>query len=868
MPITNVDDFFEALEKCSLLSTDEVQSVRRQMGGVGDPKQVARKLMLDGQLTKWQALQLLHGRTTLTMGPYQLLDQLSGDAVNRTFLARHRQTGRQGELQALSRSHTSAHPEAVDEFVARAEKAAAADNRALLDVHRPESSADVCYVVLAESADKLATDAEPSAAARVRPPKLKPKAAPTGAESQGPTADSTAPQTPAAAEPKPSAPSDASETPTETPAAQPAETIKIELPGSAQSSLAAAAPQEFKIAAGKRRKTPRAAPAKTSQPAAAKEANKKPAKPTATNANLAEARRASATAEAIPEAEPGDDSPAPASPAERRLVLSPAVLIGGGAAVVLLLVIGIAGAWLLLSGRKATPVAQADTPRTVASQSAGTEAAEGSEPKDAAASAPEPADSEPSDPISDPVVDPVVTVEAAEPAVSGASPATDAASSPSSPPAEPSAAMDAAAPAAAQTVASPAPVTAGDKPADAAEAKPALEPAMAAAEAKSEESASETSDQAESKPDAKNENQAEAKAEKEEKEKPADDKAAKKKEAAAPKAKKPFADLKDFAALPEPTSAEPQTLGAVHIPPEQECYIKLRGGDKAMRGAQRFVLKNAREGLAERDWEVSICEASGAETVIATLQIDDQSHLVFQWKPEARSAAFEGVSPHFRNCVLSLACAGDSKTVTLREPVTGEPFSVEFDKATGSKGDWKIPFCPNPEAVRFEITSVEGAKITVDPKESQPADKTTVWIRIEEGGGLLSVKLDSLLKRDFVLNATPHVKLSADQPKPDKFNRRLFQAKLKELELNSQQAATMLENMQMFIKSPAPEAKRKQVEQQMPTMEFDTKTLAQLVANLKKIDALTDKVKDGMKIKFRVFFDADSTEVTLLKGGA
>ena len=134
--------------------------------------------------------------------------------------------------------------------------------------------------------------------------------------------------------------------------------------------------------------------------------------------------------------------------------------------------------------------------------------------------------------------------------------------------------------------------------------------------------------------------------------------------------------------------------------------------------------------------------------------------------------------PVSANCAFSLACAGEAKAVTLREPAQAEELVVDFNKPT-SKNDWKIDECPAPEGVRFEITGVAGAKFTVDPKGPQEAEKSTVWIRVEEGGGLLSLKLDAALKRDFQLTATPHIKLSPDAPKPDKFVKRMFQDSLK-----------------------------------------------------------------------------------------
>ena len=43
--------------------------------------------------------------------------------------------------------------------------------------------------------------------------------------------------------------------------------------------------------------------------------------------------------------------------------------------------------------------------------------------------------------------------------------------------------------------------------------------------------------------------------------------------------------------------------------------------------------------------------------------------------------------------------------------------------------------------------------------------------------------------------------------------------------------------------------------------------MATQVQNMKKIDELLKTLEGGMKIQFRVFYDADTTEVNLLKVG-
>ena len=836
MPVMSVAEFFQVLEKSALLPADQCQLARQQFAAESDPKNVARRLLAEGRITKWQAKQLLHGRAALTIGPYRLLDQVAGDDVTRVFLAQHSQSGQQIELRSLSRSQTADRPTAIQEFIEAAEKLAAAESRKLLEVHRPQSQEDACYVTLeapvggvvaaaasassdstfeverakaeqtpaagsvrpgesksgeSKSGELPAVQVTPKAAVgEVRPPKLKPKAKPAGAASAAAGV--------AASQSKPA------------PVASSKPGIEIKLPGQDGPAGAGGASPGFKIATGKRRKKPGAA---------------------AAGAGASGGKTADAAGE-----EQG------AAKVSRR-GLSPALILGGAVGGGGLLTAIVVVAWLLLSGGDDSQVADAGR-GPAAAKAAKEPAGGGKEAAKPAAVEPEArSGSEPGDPV----VDPVVVVEAAPAEASGAKPET--------PPVGAGPAPNAA----------KAPQTAKSPPALATEAPPTAAPpeaksADAAEPAKSEPSAAVA-------PVAQTEASPEPAAQMPEASPapgPETGKPQAGKPAAPPPGKKPFADLADFAALPDVTAADgaqPKTLGRVYIPAGELCFIKLRGGEKALRGTQQFAMKNAQGGVAEREWEISLREGpAGSETALASLAVDDQFQLVFRWSPEAKS---QELAPYLCNCVFSLSCAGESKAVILRQPVQVEALAVDFDKPT-SKDDWKIDLCPNPEGVKFEITGVQGAKSAFDPAGPQAAEKASVWVRIEDGGGLLSLKLDASLKRDFQLLATPHIK-APEAAKPDKFVRRVFQDGLKKASLVSEQYNQRVKMTQEYAKTKAPDAK--QAEQRLPVWELEARNQEALVQNMKQIETLLKSLEGGMKIQFRVFFDADTTEVDLLKVG-
>lgn len=851
MAVTSVADFFKLLEKSSLLSADQLQAARKQWSGETDPKTVARKLLTEGRLTKWQALQLLNGRSALTIGPYRLRDAMPGDNVVRVFRAQHAESGQLVELRSLSRGHAAERPEALEEFVADAEKTASSSGRKIIEVHRPDAKDESCYVVLEEAGSGVTNAAAPSlsdssaiaeavataaagaeqaseekpagapaekpavpesakppaqeavsasAGSETRPPKLKPKAKP--AESAPAQAEA------AAAEAK------------DVPAASAEAKVAITIPGQDAAVPVTGAPAEFKIARGKRRKSGKAPPDRPAKPAAADKAVKP----------------------AAAEAAEGDAAATPAPAPSSKLAMSPRLLIGGAVGGGLLLVAVVVVAWLVFFRGGSTEVADAGSGNPPAEQAKEAPQEGEAKPDEAAAKA-EPAAAEPGDPV---VSDPVVEVQPEMPA--GAESKPEAQAEPAAAKTEPAAPEAKPAEPAASPAAEP-----GKEPAT---SKPAAEPAKPDA-TKPEPAAKEPAGK---EPAAKETPAKEPAAKEATANKPAE-KEADKKPPAPPPGKKPFADLKALATLPDTSDTKPVVLGPVYVPAGELCFIKLRGGEKARKGVQHLIMKNANEGLADKDWEISVRDAAGAETVVALLKLNDQSQLVFQWGPNAKT---QDLAPYMCNCALALTCAGESKAITFREAVPVEALAVDFSKPN-SKKDWPIKMCPDPEVVRFQITGVQGAKFSVEPAEPMPAKKETAWVKIEDGGGMLSLKVDASLTNDFQLTASPHIKLSAEASKPDKFVRRMFENNLKQAQTQSEMIKQRVQAMQQYAKGPAKDAK--QVEQNLPAFELDARNAETLLQNMKKIDDLLKSLSEGMKIQFRVFYDADSTEVVLLKSG-
>ena len=127
MSVSKAETFLQVVEKSRLVSKDRIEQARRQSDDATGPKDIARKLVKDGAITRWQALQFLAGRCSLELGKYRLLDQLEADDIRRTYLAEHAQLGRRVAIKTLAAKYTADNPQAVKRFLAEASRLASLD---------------------------------------------------------------------------------------------------------------------------------------------------------------------------------------------------------------------------------------------------------------------------------------------------------------------------------------------------------------------------------------------------------------------------------------------------------------------------------------------------------------------------------------------------------------------------------------------------------------------------------------------------------------------------------------------------------------------------------------------------------------------
>jgi eukaryotic-like serine/threonine-protein kinase len=147
MAVTSAREFFAVLEKSKLLIPSQLAQARAAGGRGDDPKTIARRLARHDLITRWQAGQLLAGRSSFYLGKYRLIELLGRGRLGSLFLGQHVTMNRRVALRVISRE-VSKEPAALERFLADARAIAALDHPNLVQAYSVDNEGDRYYLVM------------------------------------------------------------------------------------------------------------------------------------------------------------------------------------------------------------------------------------------------------------------------------------------------------------------------------------------------------------------------------------------------------------------------------------------------------------------------------------------------------------------------------------------------------------------------------------------------------------------------------------------------------------------------------------------------------------------------------------------------
>jgi serine/threonine protein kinase len=320
---------------------------------------------------------------------------------------------------------------------------------------------------------------------------------------------------------------------------------------------------------------------------------------------------------------------------------------------------------------------------------------------------------------------------------------------------------------------------------------------------------------------------------------------------------KPFRELAQAVELPvlDDGGAPPEAsvLGKIHTPPDTKWQLSLAGGEHALKSSRA----NPRTfSLKEQD-----ADAAKASWTVALGGATDATDVARIWR-EGNSLNFQwadgaeaNTANCLRNCVLDIRAGRQSHKLSLRQPQQVEPLTFNLVNGTSS-ATLPVDWLPDASTVRVEITKVEGREdFKVTP--SGPADpKKPLELSFERKDRHGNASGGALFRVTFMLRTSGiNARVELSQPPVKDFKQPFFRSEeMLTIAKNQIEQQRKLADEQLH-----PGGNKRPTEQQriMANQQLDV-----LDQNAWYIE-LFEQLHEKPSLYFRIFFEVDGGQVDL-----
>ncbi|MEE8450651.1 MAG: protein kinase [Thermoguttaceae bacterium] len=324
-----------------------------------------------------------------------------------------------------------------------------------------------------------------------------------------------------------------------------------------------------------------------------------------------------------------------------------------------------------------------------------------------------------------------------------------------------------------------------------------------------------------------------------------------------PKPKDPLRDLVESIDLPvvgigdsQPASMAPISLGKLHVEEEQPVDVELIGGDNAIKGSRLFTLHREENGTG---WLISLDSPTRSGDPppgipVARVRLDGQALALEFIEGEELIRA-----NHLRNCALRIRVDGKPHTVSLGTAQPAEPLVVNLDTATARvivPADW----LPETDSLRLQITELEGpfSKHTFEQTDTAPMKEKVLIV-------LADVKLPTVtMATSFdVTSRSIKVELAAmfqfgeEAPRP---------LRARDAAQMTNQALAQHQQLQFGLNAiPGKDKQRRQL------VESQLKAIGAVIEKLQNLGHFYQTIHNTGKVHFRLFSVVDDQEIDLFQ---